>query len=92
MSKFIPAVLLAFALTGAAAAASHPVCVDEASAQTYLDRFATDMTAAVEAGRLDAAAMTDIQTTLNKLTTDLSADDFGAFCKGLDELRADYGF
>ena len=25
-------------------------------------------------------------------TQELSADDFGAFCKGLDELRADYGF
>jgi len=91
MFRFVPAALLAFALTGAAAA-QHPVCVDQASAQAYLDRFAADMTAASQAGKLDAAAMTDIQKTLNDLTTELSADDFGAFCKGLDELRADYGF
>ncbi len=91
MFKFAPAALLALALTGAAAA-QPATCTDEASAQAYLDRFATDMTAAQEAGKLDAAAMKDIQTTLNELTQELSADDFGAFCKGLDELRADYGF
>ena len=92
MFKIIPAACLALALTGAAAAAQHPACTDEASAQSYLDRFATDMTAAAEAGKLDAAAMKDIQTTLNDLTQELTAADFGAFCKGLDELRADYGF
>ncbi len=91
MFKFAPAALLALALTGTAAA-QPAACTDEASAQAYLDRFATDMTAAQEAGKLDAAAMKDIQTTLNELTQELSADDFGAFCKGLDELRADYGF
>lgn len=91
MFNFVPAALVALALTGAAAA-QHAVCVDQASSQAYLDRFAADMTAASEAGKLDAAAMTDIQKTLNELTTELSADDFGAFCKGLDELRADYGF
>ncbi len=91
MSKFIPTVLFALALTGGAAA-QHATCTDQASAQAYLDSFANDMTAAQEAGKLDAAAMKDIQVTMNKLMTDLSADDFGAFCKGLDELRADYRF
>lgn len=91
MARTFPAFILALALCGAASA-QHAVCVDEASAQAYLDRFAIDMTAAAEAGRLDAGAMRDIQTTLNTLTADLSADDFGAFCKGLDELRAAYSF
>lgn len=91
MRMLFPAALLALAFTGAAAA-QHPACTDQATSQAYLDSFATDMTAAAEAGKLDAAAMKDIQTTLNDLTTQLSANDFGAFCKGLDELRADYGF
>jgi hypothetical protein len=91
MLKFAPAALFALALTGAAAA-QHPVCTDQATSQAYLDRFAADMTAAQEAGKIDAAGMSDIQKTLNNLTADLSADDFGAFCKGLDELRADYRF
>ena len=91
MSKFIPAVLLAIALTGGAAA-RHAACTDQASAQAYLDSFATDMTAAQQAGKLDAAAMKDIQATMNTLMTDLSSDDFGAFCSGLDELRAEYKF
>ena len=55
MFKFAPAALLALALTGTAAA-QPAACTDEASAQAYLDRFATDMTAAQEAGKLDAAA------------------------------------
>lgn len=91
MFKLIPSALFALVLTGAAVA-QHPVCTDQASAQAYLDRFATDMTAASEAGKLDADAMKDIQQTLNTLTADLSAEDFGAFCKGLDELRTDYSF
>lgn len=91
MLKFVSAALLAAALAGSAVA-QHPACTDQATAQAYLDRFAADMTAAQEAGKLDAAAMKDIQTTLNELTTDLSADDYGTFCKGLDELRADYSF
>ncbi len=91
MFRFAPAALLAVALA-LPAAAQHAVCADEASAQAYLDSFATDMTAAAEAGRLDTGAMRDIQTTLNALTEQLSSDDFGAFCKGLDELRAAYKF
>lgn len=91
MFKFVPAAVFALALTGAAAA-QHPVCTDQATSQAYLDRFATDMTAAAEAGKLDDAAMKDIQETLNTLTADLSASDFGAFCQGLDELRTDYNF
>jgi hypothetical protein len=91
MFKLIPAAMFALALSGAAVA-QHPACTDQASAQTYLDRFATDMTAASEAGKLDEDAMKDIQQTLNTLTADLSAADFGAFCEGLDELRAAYKF
>lgn len=91
MKTSIPALVFAALLSGAALA-QHPACTDEASAQAYLDRFATDMTAAAEAGKIDASGMKDIQSTMTGLMNDLSADDFGAFCKGLDELRADYGF
>lgn len=93
MPKIAPALILALALAlSGGAAAQHAACTDQTSAQAYLDSFATDMTAAQEAGKLDSGALKDIQATMNHLISDLSADDFSAFCTGLDELRAAYGF
>jgi hypothetical protein len=85
--------LVAVTVTACGGGASHPVCKDEASTNTYVQKFTTDLMAAAQAGKIDAAALQSFQGDMTKAMSEAAEKkDWAAVCTVLDDARKKGGF
>lgn len=94
MKRFALAALATAALVLGACGggSSHSVCKDEKSATEYATKWATDLQAAAAAGKVDVAKMTAAMEKMQKDLAGIGANDYGAGCTKLDEIRKEVGF